>query len=308
MIWLSQTRARSPRAIPKGVQARSTSCAGTAPAQQGLARLPLGRWLQRLEELHLAAREQRDRQAVAVEHAVAGERRRASGPGVRMPTRLSGSAPDSETQVVRGRLAPRLAQRADRIRQRELLAGEARDEPAAADLAARLEPAIDAQQVAPRRQPVGLALEQAPEHDAVAEQQSARDVLDRLGPALRPGWRRPGPVRERPAARILHAEQQRRGAGAAAGAGPRRSDGTSSARSPPKLSEVTRPSATSSASASSTWARNRPVPSTSSSKNDAPCCADAVDDRLRPRGSGRTAVRRWRQRRPERGMAARAAA
>jgi hypothetical protein len=48
-------------------------------------------------------------------------------------------------------------------------------------------------------------------------------------------------------------------------------DGTSSARSPPKLSEVTRPSATNSASASSTWERSKRLPSISSSKNDAPC-------------------------------------
>ena len=61
----------------------------------------------------------------------------------------------------------------------------------------------------------------------------------------------------------------------------RRSDGTSKARRPPKLSEVTRPSATSSASASSTWVRKSPVPSTSSSKNDAPCVADEIGDRLR---------------------------
>ena len=47
-------------------------------------------------------------------------------------------------------------------------------------------------------------------------------------------------------------------------------DGTSNARSPPKLSEVTRPSATNSASASSTCERRRPVTSISSSKNDAP--------------------------------------
>ena len=48
-------------------------------------------------------------------------------------------------------------------------------------------------------------------------------------------------------------------------------DGTSSARSPPKLSEVTRPSATNSASPSSTWERRSPLVSISSSKNDAPC-------------------------------------
>ena len=48
------------------------------------------------------------------------------------------------------------------------------------------------------------------------------------------------------------------------------SAGTRSARRPPKLSEVTIPSATSSASACSTWVLKRRVPSTISWKNDAP--------------------------------------
>ena len=81
--------------------------------------------------------------------------------------------------------------------------------------------------------------------------------------------------------------------------GLRRSDGTSSARNPPKLSEVTRPRATSSPSAASDLRRSRPVAATSSSKNDAPCVRRAVEYRLRPRarlqpssGAG--------QRRPER--------
>ena len=57
------------------------------------------------------------------------------------------------TRRVGVRLAPDLAQHPDRLRQRELLARKPGDEAAAADLAARFEPAIDAQQVAPRRQP-----------------------------------------------------------------------------------------------------------------------------------------------------------
>ena len=48
------------------------------------------------------------------------------------------------------------------------------------------------------------------------------------------------------------------------------SAGTRSARRPPKLSEVTIPTATSSASACSTWVLKRRVPSTISWKNDAP--------------------------------------
>src|SRR5262245_19051743 len=43
-------------------------------AQQGLVRGPFACGIERLKELHLAGREQRDRDAIAKEHAVAGER------------------------------------------------------------------------------------------------------------------------------------------------------------------------------------------------------------------------------------------
>ena len=74
------------------------------------------------------------------------------------------------------------AQLVERLGQRELLADEAGDEPAAADLAARLEPAQRDEQIAPRRQ-ARLAREQIAEHDAVAQQQLARRRLgiDALG-------------------------------------------------------------------------------------------------------------------------------
>ncbi len=52
--------------------------------------------------------------------------------------------------------------------------------------------------------------------------------------------------------------------------GRRRSDGTRRARNPVKLSELTQPAATSSASADSTCVRSRPVVRMMSSKNDAP--------------------------------------
>ena len=60
-----------------------------------------------------------------------------------------------------------------------MLTGETGDETAAADFAARFEPAVDAQQLPPRRQPVCFAFEQAPEHHAIAAQQGAGYVLDR---------------------------------------------------------------------------------------------------------------------------------
>ena len=149
-----------------------------------------------------------------------------------MPARLSGSAPESEIQAPDACLRRHLAQHADRFGQRELLAGEAGDEAAAADLAARFEPAIDAQQVAPRRQPGGLALEQAPEHDAVAAQQRAREVLDRLGLGLRRRWRGRGrrASAQRPASSMPNSAVRRRRRPPAIGL--RSSDGTSSARKP----------------------------------------------------------------------------
>ena len=83
-----------------------------------------------------------------------------------------------------------------------MLARKAGDKTAAADLDARFETAVDAQQVAPRRQPGGFALEEAPEHNAVAAQQGAREMLDGFG-RLGRGAAAAG---ERPAAGILHAE------------------------------------------------------------------------------------------------------
>ena len=151
-----------------------------------------------------------------------------------MPTRLSGIGAGERQQRARRRPAPRLAQHADRLRQRELLAGEAGDEAAAADIAAALEPAIDAQQIAPRRQPGGLAFDEPPEHDAVAAQQRARHVLDRarkpLAPAPRTSPARGRASAQRPASSMPNVAVRRRRRPPASG---RRSpDGTSSARKP----------------------------------------------------------------------------
>ena len=76
--------------------------------------------------------------------------------------RLSGSAPDSETHW------PDEGRR--RISRNEPIASgsancspdEAGDEAAATDFAARLEPAVHAQRIPPRRQPSRLLREQAP--------------------------------------------------------------------------------------------------------------------------------------------------
>ena len=62
-------------AAPLQVTTAPTSAAGTAPRSSALRACHSVAGVERLEELHLAAGEQRDRQAVAVEHAVAGQRR-----------------------------------------------------------------------------------------------------------------------------------------------------------------------------------------------------------------------------------------
>ena len=77
--------------------------------------------------------------------------------------------------------------------------------------------------------------------------------------------------------------------------GLRSPEGTRSARSPAKLSEVARPSATSSESACSTWVRSSPAPAANSSKNDAPLSrmnpATASASRLSSVGSAFSAKR-----------------
>jgi hypothetical protein len=101
------------------------------------------------------------------------------------------------------RLPPRCSQHSDRLGQRELLAREAGDKAAAADFAATFEPAIDAEQLAPRRQPRGLTFQEPPEYDAVAHQQRASDMLDRVILAFGRG-RAPD---HGPAARIIHVKR-----------------------------------------------------------------------------------------------------
>ena len=84
------------------------------------------------------------------------------------------------------RPAPHLPQVPDGFRKRKLLARKAGHEPSAADLAARLQTAIDVEKVPPGRQPVGLALEKTPEDYPVTAQERARDVLDGVGIGLPP--------------------------------------------------------------------------------------------------------------------------
>ena len=73
--------------------------------------------------------------------------------------------------------APYPSKGLDRLRQRVLLAGEARDEPAPADLSACLEAPELAQEIPPRNRD-RLARKQRLDHHAVAAQQGARYRLD----------------------------------------------------------------------------------------------------------------------------------
>ncbi len=73
-----------------------------------------------------------------------------------------------------------------------------------ANFAARFEPSIAAQQIAPGRQPLGFARNQPPEHHAVTAQQRACDVFDDVG-----AFRCAPFSRQRPAAGVFDAEQRR---------------------------------------------------------------------------------------------------
>ena len=107
-----------------------------------------------------------------------------------MPARFSGSLALMRTisPVRSSRRTRRSA--IDRLRQRVLLADEARDEAAAAHDAARLLPPQRAHDVAPRHREV-LARDEVAEDDAVAREQLHRQ----LSPPVRPagdgsGWKR----------------------------------------------------------------------------------------------------------------------
>jgi hypothetical protein len=244
-------------------------------------------------------------------------------PGTIVPSRFAGSLALEAHQRIVGGSAPHVAHLRDRVRQRELLAGEAGDEAAAADLAARFEAAIDANEIAPLRQPRRLALEQAPADDAVAAQQDARDMLDRVGVGpgcgrascargLVGGARRPIDVERRQLAGrrgALRIGDQRPASATPSRTPPRRrrdavdarfAAGTSSARKPAKLSQLIPPRTTSSASASSSSAGNRRTASAISSKNDAPCVARCAATRRAARAEVGIVGARRRESSPDR--------
>ena len=125
-----------------------------------------------------ASRRQGDGKPIAVEHAVAGE----SGeprPRRQDARQVEWIGAGKRDQSLRRRLAPDLAQGADGIGERILLAGEPGDKTAAADFSAPFERAIDAQQVAPGRQPAGPRAPADPEFGTgVLKVTPAHDTLD----------------------------------------------------------------------------------------------------------------------------------
>ena len=190
-----------------------------------------------------------------------------------MPARFSGSAALIDDQRAVGGRAADLAQPLDRVRQRELFAGHAGDEPSAANLAARFEAAIDARQLAPRRA-FGFAREQPAEHDAVAPQQRPRLTLDRRFTRRRV-LALASQIDHAPTsvpARRMRARARR----AIARARPSRRAPTI-ARRPAKPSEAIRPAATSSPSARRTSASSSFAAAISSRRNDAPRRAQHVE-------------------------------
>src|SRR5690606_14409769 len=155
--------------------------------------------IDRLQPIYFVGYQSAQRYAVAIQNAVAGEGGYfvAGQYGTDQIERICGA--DADELFVAFELAY-AAQCGECVGQRELFTGDAGDEAAAADFAARFHAAQYAQNVAPRRQPVGFASEQTPENYAVATQQRERYVFERIVI-----WLAAGP-NKRPAPRILNAE------------------------------------------------------------------------------------------------------
>ena len=216
----------------------------------------------RLKKPRYVAFEEGDRNPIAIEHSVHCKRRE-----LRSRRKDAGEiqwiGTRNRNQTVVRRTPPDRAQGCHCFGKSKLLAREAGDETSASDLAARLELAIDAQEIAPSRQPRSLALKHAHEHDAVAAEQRKRDLLNALRFMRRHVLIGARALDERPSAGGCQTRAACAAAVAARGGGQR-------TQGPAKLSEMTCPAATSSASASSTCVWRRCVPSTISSKKEAP--------------------------------------
>jgi len=188
-----------------------------------------------------------------------------------MPARVQGiCAADRDQRAVGGRLADR-TQQPDGLGQRELLAAHAADEIAAADFPAGFQPPVKPAEFQPRDFQ-RFTLEHPAEDDAITPEQHPREGLDGLFAGLRFRFLRDGRPQQRPAPGEFHARDgfvmPVRPSADANGA--RFSAGTSKARKPSKLSAVTQPQATSSASERSTREGSEPVCRTISAKKSAP--------------------------------------
>ena len=190
------------------------------------------------------------RNAIRVE-AVAETR----SPKQTTPVRFSGSAALSVTIAPSAGARRTRAKGLDRLRQRVLLAGEARDEPASADFSACFEAPELAQKITPRNGN-RLPRKQRLEHHTVAAQQGARYRLDAVFTDIFPASA---------ARRATHDHRP-----ASATARRRRAEAPVNARSPANPSALTRPCAISSPRAAAASSPLAPVSARMSSKNDAP--------------------------------------
>src|SRR5262249_3402923 len=175
---------------------------GCGAAQECLARLPFARRIQVFEQLHFTRGKEGDRYPIPIEQPIAGESRKlwSGGKDANKVQRI-GAADRYPFAGVRP--APQLTQHRNCIRQGKLLAGKATNEPAAANFSSTFQRAIDAQQVAPGRQPCRLTLQQSPEDDPVAAKQGTRDGLGCLRPNAGLALLCTPPVLQRPASGLL---------------------------------------------------------------------------------------------------------
>src|SRR5262249_43169512 len=128
-------------------------------------------------EANLAADQRGERHAIAIQDPVAGQRGNSrTGRNESDQVKRIGTA--HAEQCAGALSAPCVAEQADRFRSRKLLARHSGDEASATNLATCFQAPVTAQQLAPRRQPLRLALGQAPEHHAIAPEERAGDVLD----------------------------------------------------------------------------------------------------------------------------------
>lgn len=182
LFWHTQRAGAAPAArlpaLSQGVDAADEAAGDAAHGAAGEGARDRARrfGLVVVELPHVVAFHDRERHAIAPGHARTGDRGHplVAGDDADEVQRV-GAADDGER--ARGGRAPHLAHLLDRVRPRELLARHAGDEPPAANLAARLQPPEDGDELAPRH-PRRLARQQPAKDHAVAFEQGPRLELD----------------------------------------------------------------------------------------------------------------------------------